>query len=100
MKKLFLEVSLPSSQTFIQWKVKYNGTIFFLTTEFLGTVSYSKDDLSKIVVSDFYYPSPGPDAFFWAGEDTPGCDEKSIENLSYNLTPGKLGSKFYFDIAL
>ena len=46
-----------------------------------------------LVVSDFFYPSPGPDAFFWAGEDHPGCNEKSIENNSYNLAPGKLGSK-------
>ena len=51
-----------------------------------------------IVVSDFFYPSPGPDAFFWAGEDSPGCDENSIENSSYNMAPGKLASKSYISI--
>ena len=48
-----------------------------------------------IIVSHFFYPSPGPDAFFWAGEDSPGCDENSIENSSYNMAPGKLASKSY-----
>ena len=46
-----------------------------------------------LIVSDFFYPSPGPDAFFWAGEDSPGCDENSVENNSYNLAPGKPGGK-------
>merc|ERR1712106_441628 len=60
-----------------------------------GTVYYNKDDESMIIVSKFFYPSPGPDAFFWAGEDSPGCDENSIRNSSYNLAPGVLGSSDY-----
>ena len=40
-----------------------------------------------LTVVKFKYPSPGPDAFFWAGE-TGQCDEKSVDNKSYNLVPG------------
>ena len=61
--------------------------------EVSGTIYYNKDDESMIIVSGFYYPSPGPDAFFWAGEDSPGCNDNSIENGSYNMSPGTLGSK-------
>eukprot|EP00091_Calanus_sinicus_P008730 TRINITY_DN20922_c0_g1_i1.p1 TRINITY_DN20922_c0_g1~~TRINITY_DN20922_c0_g1_i1.p1 ORF type:complete len:186 (-),score=21.63 TRINITY_DN20922_c0_g1_i1:163-669(-) len=48
-----------------------------------GTIYYNKDDESMIIVSGFYYPSPGPDAFFWAGSDSAGCDEHSIDHNSY-----------------
>ena len=58
-----------------------------------GTIYYNKDDESMIIVSGFYYPSPGPDAFFWAGSDSPGCDEHSIDHHSYPMAPGKVGSK-------
>ena len=34
----------------------------------------------------------GPDAFFWAGEDSPGCNDDSIGDTSYSLTPGEVGS--------
>merc|ERR1712189_13205 len=30
-----------------------------------GDVFYRLDDDSVITISNFYYPSPGPDAFFW-----------------------------------
>ena len=45
-----------------------------------------------IIVSGFYYTQPGPDAFFWAGEDSPGCNEDSIEHNSYPMAPGQVGS--------
>ena len=50
------------------------------------------DDPSVLTVADFRYTNPGPDAFFWAGEEG-GCDPASIDNKSYNLAPGRVGSR-------
>ena len=50
------------------------------------------DDPSVLTVDDFRYTNPGPDAFFWAGEEG-GCDPASIDNKSYNLAPGRVGSR-------
>merc|ERR1712215_485410 len=60
-----------------------------------GTVFYRLDDDTVITVVNFYYPSPGPDAFFWVGESG-GCDEDSIDNKSYPLAPGKVGTRDYY----
>ena len=57
-----------------------------------GDVFYRLDDDSVITISNFYYPSPGPDAFFWVGE-TGKCDVDSIGKRSYPLAPGKVGSR-------
>ena len=54
---------------------------------------FNANDDSQIIVRGFYYPQPGPDAFFWAGEDEPSCSEQSITGRNYLLAPGKVGSK-------
>ena len=54
------------------------------------------DDPSVLTVDDFRYTNPGPDAFFWAGEEG-GCDPASIDNKSYNLAPGRVGSRATID---
>ena len=43
-----------------------------------------------VTVVGFNYPKPGPETFFWAGE-TGSCDADSVDNKSYNLTPGAVG---------
>jgi len=58
-----------------------------------GSVYFNANDDSQIIVRGFYYPQPGPDAFFWAGEDEPSCSEQSITGRNYLLAPGKVGSK-------
>ena len=45
-----------------------------------------------ITISKLNYPVLGPDAFFWAGDDSPGCNDDSIGDTAYALTPGKVGS--------
>ena len=60
---------------------------------FPGSVYFNDNDDSVIIVRGFYYPQPGPDAFFWAGEDEPSCSEQSITGRNYLLAPGKVGSK-------
>ena len=62
------------------------------TPFFSGEIYFDEDDVSKIIVKGFYYPQPGPDAFFWAGEDEPSCSEESIKGQNYLLAPGKVGS--------
>eukprot|EP00092_Neocalanus_flemingeri_P015511 GFUD01016791.1.p1 GENE.GFUD01016791.1~~GFUD01016791.1.p1 ORF type:complete len:167 (+),score=22.98 GFUD01016791.1:99-599(+) len=61
-----------------------------------GTVYYRKDHPSVITISKLYYPIMGPDAFFWAGEDSPGCNDDSIGDTSYYLPVGKVGSTEYY----
>jgi len=61
-----------------------------------GKVYFRKDDESVITISRFFYTKPGPDAFFWAGEEGE-CDEKSINNKSYNLAPGSQARTDYYD---
>ena len=61
--------------------------------QFLGSIYFNDADESKIIIKGFYYPQPGPDAFFWAGEDEPGCSEQSVEGRNYLLAPGQVGSK-------
>merc|ERR1711915_1084408 len=54
-----------------------------------GDVFYRLDDDSVITISNFYYPSPGPDAFFWVGE-TGKCDVDSIGKNRILLLLAKL----------
>ena len=54
-----------------------------------------KDDERVITISHFFYTKPGPDAFFWAGEEGE-CDAKSIGNKSYNLAPGSQASNYFY----
>ena len=58
-----------------------------------GTILYNEDNESQIIVRGFTYPNPGPDAFFWAGEDEPSCSEESVSGRNYLLAPGQVGSK-------
>ena len=58
-----------------------------------GSVFYRKDEENVITINKLYYPVMGPDAFFWAGSDSPGCNDDSVGDTSYALTPGKVGSK-------
>ena len=60
------------------------------------TPVFRLDDPSVLTVDDFHYTNPGPDAFFWAGEEG-GCDPASIDNKSYNLAPGRVGSRTKID---
>merc|ERR1712002_177239 len=62
-----------------------------------GEIYFDEADDSKIIVKGFYYPQPGPDAFFWAGEDEPSCSEESIKGQNYLLAPGKAGSRDYYN---
>ena len=65
---------------------------YLIINVYPGDVYYRLDDDSVITVVNFFYPSPGPDSFFWAGENG-GCDEDSIGKNSYPLSPGKVGSE-------
>ena len=60
-----------------------------------GTVLYRKKDPNVIVVSNFTYTKPGPDAFFWVGERrvAGGCNDDNIASDSYSLAPREIGSK-------
>jgi len=60
-----------------------------------GNIYYRLDDENVLTVINFVYPNPGPDAFFWAGENG-DCDGDSIDNKSYNLIPGGRGHSDYF----
>jgi len=62
-----------------------------------GSVFFNAADDSQIIVRGFYYPQAGPDAFFWAGEDEPGCSEESIAGRNYLLAPGIVGSRDYYN---
>ena len=58
-----------------------------------GSVFFNPNNQSQIIVRDFFYPKPGPDAFFWAGESEPACSEDSItKTINYLLRPGHLAS--------
>ena len=60
----------------------------------LGAVFFSPTNQSLIIVRDFFYPKPGPDAFFWAGESSPSCSSDSItKTKNFLLRPGARGSK-------
>ena len=61
---------------------------------YLGSIFFNDADESQIIVRGFYYSQPGPDAFFWAGEDEPSCSEQSVGGRNYLLAPGQVGSKF------
>ena len=61
----------------------------------VGSVFYRANEPGTIVVSNFHYTQPGPDAFFWAGERriNGGCNDDNIAPDSYSLAPGQTGSK-------
>merc|ERR1711973_564628 len=80
--KLIILVLLASAQSYNSKNGNSRGT-------------RSLDDDNVLTVINFLYPSPGPDAFFWAGENG-GCDGDSIDNKSYNLIPGGRGHSDYF----
>jgi len=61
-----------------------------------GKIFFNPGNESQIIVRDFYYPQPGPDAFFWVGETSPSCSSESINNTkNYLLDPYQIGSTEY-----
>jgi len=64
-----------------------------------GSIFFNDADESQIIVRGFYYSQPGPDAFFWAGEDEPSCSEQSVGGRNYLLAPGQVGSTDYYNEA-
>ena len=74
-----------------------SGTVSHNSNILPGTVYYREGDPSTLVVTKFYYPSPGPDAFFWVGERmvNGGCNDDNIGPTSYSLAPGDTGSKIF-----
>merc|ERR1712025_590774 len=62
-----------------------------------GTIYFNPANQSQIIVKDFYYPKPGPDAFFWVGESLPSCSSESIKKTkNYLLDPYTVGSSDYY----
>lgn len=62
-----------------------------------GSVFFNPANESQIIVRDFYYPQPGPDAFFWAGESLPACSTESINSTNYLLDTDRVGTTDYSD---
>ena len=62
---------------------------------FKGAVYFNPANESQIIVKNFYYTGPGPDAYFWVGESEPVCSRESIlKTENYLLDPYSVGSKF------
>ena len=77
-----------------------------------GSIFFNPANETQIIVKGFYYPQvtlsqlctpgincndmhqPGPDAFFWAGENLPSCSSESIsQTVNYLLDTERVGSK-------
>jgi len=85
-----------------KWKLKKLGDLVELKSAMHplnGSVFYRANEPGTIVVSNFHYTQPGPDAFFWVGERriNGGCNDDNIAPDSYSLAPGQTGTNNYYD---
>ena len=67
--------------------IKTHDSIFNQTW---GSIYFNPSNKTQIILRGFYYPKPGPNAFFWAGEMEPSCNSDSV-SFSIFLLESLLG---------